>query len=156
MKSKYGPIPSASVPSVRACALWRNPKSSISRNKSTLFSGATDREREPEKEGARERGREAVSRKIRQIVGRARAARDAAIIIKLKREIYPERGRWRRDAASRGRREGEIFLRANSVHDSVLIFLTFFLYPLRPTRFPPLFPYLQRLRSSTSLNHHTS
>ena len=71
-------------------------------NRRSLAERPTERERT--REGRSERGREAVSRKIRQIVGHGQRGTDAAIIIKLKREIHPERGRWRAGGA---KREGE-------------------------------------------------
>ena len=126
--SKYNRSTDLSRPVLFACALWRNPKSSISRNKSTLFSGATDRERENPRtrEGRSERqGSGFPENKTNR---RPRAARDGrgnnnqieAGNLSREREMAAER--------RRKKEEGEIFWRANSVHDSVLLFLTFFLY----------------------------
>ena len=99
----------------RARVRRRNPKSSISRNKSTLFSGATERtregrkEREREGEGERERSGFPENKTNRRPRTRTAAAEAAAIIIKLKREIYPESGE---EGAEEWQRE--IFRRAGS------------------------------------------
>ena len=100
----------------RARVRRRNPKSSISRNKSTLFSGATERtregrkEREREGDGEGERERSGFPENKTNRRPRTAAAAAAAIIIKLKREIYPESGEegaeeWEREIFRRAGRD---------------------------------------------------